>query len=103
MSLEDALILSSLLKRAKSPTEAHTALQVYDQVRRPRTQQVVDSSRETGYIFTGPSSNFDLDSAEAMKANLPQRWDFIMDFDVERHVEIALQTMDEELLKSKVA
>ncbi|KAH8166880.1 hypothetical protein CIB48_g1319 [Xylaria polymorpha] len=47
-SIEDSLILSTLLGRARSPSEAHADLKAYDQVRRPRTQCIVDSSRETG-------------------------------------------------------
>lgn len=97
MSFEDALILSRLLGRANSPFQARTALKVYDLVRRPRTQQIVDSSRGTGYISTGPSADFDLYSLEALKTNLPQRWDFIMDIDLKKHVEDALQLMDAEL------
>lgn len=92
MSIQDALILSTLLERSDSPTEARSALQIYDRIRRP--QQVVDSSRETGYIFTGPCDDFDLRSPKAMRAHLPKRWDFIVDSDVEGHVEDAVKTMD---------
>ncbi|OAX78601.1 hypothetical protein ACJ72_07091 [Emergomyces africanus] len=45
MSFEDRLILSTLLGRSKSPGEALVALRVYDQVHRPRTQRIVESSR----------------------------------------------------------
>ena len=53
MSIEDSLILSTLLGRAKTPVEVLTALKVYDQVRRPRTQRIVESSRATGDMLTG--------------------------------------------------
>ncbi|KAK8002393.1 hypothetical protein PG989_002112 [Apiospora arundinis] len=50
MSIEDSLILSALLGQATTSTEALRALRVYDQVRRPRTQQVVESSKGTSMI-----------------------------------------------------
>lgn len=50
MSIEDSLILSTSLHRAKTPVETIAALKVYDQVRRPRTQRIVESSRATGDI-----------------------------------------------------
>ncbi|EQL27967.1 hypothetical protein BDFG_09232 [Blastomyces dermatitidis ATCC 26199] len=53
MSFEDALILYTLLGGSKAPAEALVDLQVYGQVRRPRTQRIVESSRNTGHIITG--------------------------------------------------
>ncbi|KAK7739797.1 hypothetical protein SLS62_011211 [Diatrype stigma] len=61
MSLEDSLILSTLLGRAKTPAEALTALNVYDQIRRPRTQRIVESSRITGAMVTGSDEEMGLD------------------------------------------
>ncbi|KAI0151151.1 salicylate hydroxylase [Pestalotiopsis sp. NC0098] len=92
MSIEDSLILSALLGHAKTPAEALVALKVYDQVRRPRTQRIVESSRATGDMLTG---NVKLD-AETVKS-LMSRWDFIIDIDMEKHRDEALQMMDAEL------
>ncbi|KKZ61485.1 hypothetical protein EMCG_03917 [[Emmonsia] crescens] len=80
MSFEDSLILSTLLGSAKTPAEALIALQVYDQVRRPRTQSIVESSRGTGLIMTGKGEKTGLD-LEKLRQNTLRRWDFIIDFD----------------------
>ncbi|KAI0881075.1 salicylate hydroxylase [Annulohypoxylon maeteangense] len=100
MSIEDSMILSTLLGRAKSPVEALTALKVYDQVRRPRTQQVVESSRVTGTMLTGVNEETGLDIKKFK--SFMSRWDFIIDIDMEKHRDEALQMMEAELRKSVV-
>ncbi|KAI1355778.1 hypothetical protein F5Y01DRAFT_269842, partial [Xylaria sp. FL0043] len=94
MSIEDSLILSTLLGRARSPREAQAALKAYDKVRRPRTQQIVESSRETGMMLIGRR-----ESAIEMKksGNLLRRWDFILDLDMLEHRNEAIQKMQDEL------
>ena len=92
MSIEDSLILSSLLGRAKTPVEALAALKVYDQVRRPRTQRIVESSRVTGDMLTG-AVKLDPKTLDSFMS----RWDFIVDIDMEKHRDEALQMMEAEL------
>ncbi|KAI1852750.1 hypothetical protein JX266_002291 [Neoarthrinium moseri] len=92
MSIGDSLILSTLLGHAKTPAEALIALKVYDRVRRPRTQRVVESSRATGDMLTG---NAKLDPKTG--TSFLSRWDFIIDIDIEKHRDEALQMMDAEL------
>ncbi|KAK7749036.1 hypothetical protein SLS53_001062 [Cytospora paraplurivora] len=53
MFIEDNIVLSTLLGRAETPAQAQMALKVYDEVRCPRTQRIVRSSRGTGIIVTG--------------------------------------------------
>lgn len=96
MSIEDSLILSKLFSRAKTPAEARTALRVYDEVRRPRTQRIVESSRGTGMIVTGKDSEAKLDFGK-LRAKLSPRWDFIIDFDINQHVSEAMGIMEEQL------
>ncbi|RYP79010.1 hypothetical protein DL770_006755 [Monosporascus sp. CRB-9-2] len=94
MSIEDSLILSTLLGSAKNPTEALTALKVYDQVRRPRTQRIVESSRVTGAILTGSGeATFNLKTSP----KLLRRWDFILDIDMRKHYNEAIEMMEREL------
>lgn len=100
MTIEDSLILSTLLGRAFSPAEAIIALKVYDQSRRPRTQRIVESSRETGRILAGRGSETGLD-LEKLREKLLPRWDFIIDFDNEKHRDEALELMEAELTKSR--
>ncbi|XDG02251.1 hypothetical protein ABKA04_001866 [Annulohypoxylon sp. FPYF3050] len=95
MTIEDSLILSTLLGCAKSSTEALTALKVYDQFRRPRTQQIVESSRTIGTMLMGVNKDAGLDPAK-FKSFL-SRWDFIIDIDMEKHRDEALRAMKDEL------
>ncbi|KAI0386428.1 hypothetical protein F5Y04DRAFT_244050 [Hypomontagnella monticulosa] len=95
MSIEDSLILSTLLGRAKSLPEALAALKAYDQVRRPRTQRIVDSSRGTGVILLGKGEQTGLEMKKS--GTLLRRWDFILDIDMQKHRDEAIRLMDAEL------
>lgn len=92
MSVEDSLILSTLLGHAKTVAGARIALNVYDQVRRPRTQSIVKSSRETGLILSGLDEDLGL-NLEKLRAQLLSRWDFIINFDNKKHRDDALEMM----------
>ncbi|KAK8066866.1 FAD/NAD(P)-binding domain-containing protein [Apiospora hydei] len=92
MSIEDSLILSTLLGQAKNPKQACAGLKIYDKLRRGRTQQVVESSRGTGVILTGKGEETGLELEKLRKNALP-RWDFIVDFDVKKHREEAVEMM----------
>ncbi|USW55955.1 Putative FAD-binding domain, FAD/NAD(P)-binding domain superfamily [Septoria linicola] len=93
MSIEDALVLSSLLGHIRSPEQAPVALQVYDEARRQRTQDIVESSRNTGLIFTGKNPEYPMDYA-GLKGRLPPRWDFILDFDNGKARDEAVQRLE---------
>lgn len=96
MSIEDSLILSTLLGRAQTVPQARKALEVYDRVRRPRTQRIVESSRGTGMIFLGKGDE-GLNLAW-LKQNLMPRWDFIIDFDNKKHRDEAVRMMQDNSL-----
>lgn len=51
MAIEDSAVLGALLGNVKSSEEISLALQVYDQVRRPRCQRTIDSSKITGKLM----------------------------------------------------
>lgn len=99
MMVEDVVILSSLLGRATSTAEAVVALETYDEVRRPRTQQIVESSRETRNILTGRGKETGMDLKKLQEKLLP-RWDFIVNFDVGNHIDDARQRLDNKLKNS---
>ncbi|KAI6084895.1 FAD/NAD(P)-binding domain-containing protein [Hypoxylon rubiginosum] len=96
MTIEDSLVLSTLLGRAKTPAEAQTALKVYDKIRRPRTQRIVESSRGTGMILNGRGEETGLDLGKLREKLLP-RWDFIIDYDNKAHLKEAVDMMEREL------
>lgn len=99
MCIEDSMVMSTLLGNAKSPAEAQVALKVFDQVRRPRTQRLVESSNLTGHILTGKYAESGLDSKKLKKALAP-RWDFIVDFDNEKARDEAVDVMKAEIQKA---
>lgn len=90
------MLLSSLLGRTKTPAEAQVALQVYNKVRLPRTQDIVKSSAVTGLLVTGNGEGVGL-NAERLRTALKPRWDFIVDFDIRKHRDEAIRMFDEEL------
>ncbi|KAK0609932.1 hypothetical protein B0T17DRAFT_593809 [Bombardia bombarda] len=98
MSIEDSLILSTVLGRAKTPAEAQVALKAYDLVRRPRTQRIVESSRGTGMLLIGKGAQTGMEMKKA--GNLLPRWDFILDIDMLEHRNEAIEKM-RELLASQ--
>jgi salicylate hydroxylase len=96
MAIEDSLMLSTLLGLSQTPSEAVTALRIYDQVRRPRTQHIIESSRVTGDIMTGKGLETGLELAKLKEKLLP-RWEFIIDFDVGNHIKQAREIFAKEL------
>lgn len=93
MSVEDSFIISSLLSRAKTTNEAMNALKAYDQVRRPRTQRIVESSLGTGAIMTGRGGETKM-PLDQVKEKLMHRWDFILGIELEKHRDEAIAIMD---------
>ena len=91
-AIEDAMILRTLLASIKTPKQLDGALQAYDEVRRPRTQRIVESSRLSGQIMTGLGDGIGVDAGR-MREALAERWDFIHDFDVKKHKEDALAVL----------
>lgn len=93
MSIEDSFLLSSLLSHANSVTEAVNALKAYDEVRRPRTQRIVESSRGTGEIMTGRGGETKM-PLDQVREKLVHRWEFIFDVKLEKHRDEAMAIMD---------
>lgn len=99
MSIEDSMVIAALLGKTSNPTEAQTALKVYDEIRRPRTQRIVDSSWGTGQLMMGIDKDAGVDPKK-LKEALGPRWDFIMDLDTEQHRDEALSMLEQELKQS---
>jgi salicylate hydroxylase len=90
-AFEDAMILATLLGRVSSPRELDAAFKAYDAVRRPRGQQVVDSSRGTGEIICGQKEDVGLDP-DKLRGSLFSRWAFL-DIDPTTHKQDALNKL----------
>jgi len=93
-AFEDAVILETLFRKVQSRRDIEAAFKAFDAVRRPRGQQVIDSSRGTGKILTGSDEAVGLDP-DKMRAALGPRWAFIMSLNLNEHKKEALQKMDE--------
>lgn len=80
--LEDAVVLSHLLPLIKSPDQFETAFAVYDSIRRPRAQKVVQTSAEAGlvYMWLDPEIGDDMTK---IVANANQRLHWIWQHDLQ--------------------
>ena len=100
MAVEDALILSRLLASIESTGELVSAFAVYDAVRRPRSQQLVASSRKIGAVYDFEDKVIG-DDIEATRKYLEHAWDWIWNEDMNRQVENAQLLLKEQLLLKK--
>ncbi|KAI8954474.1 salicylate hydroxylase [Xylaria longipes] len=89
LAIEDSMVLAALLAKVSSAEDIESAFRAYDWVRRPRCQQVIDSSRETGRILCGQSGL----EANKLRELLAPRWNFIFGLDMEIHKQDALNKM----------
>lgn len=97
MSIEDALILSTLLSRSTTRHEAATALEVYNEIRLPRTQSIVDSSKAMGLFSMGQDPDVGSISVAKMKGQFAKKWDHIMYFDNAKSRDESVRMMEERL------
>ena len=88
MCVEDVYILSQLLANCQSKSDFRKAFRAYDAVRRPRSQKLVQTSREAGQLweFEGEGERDDL---EALERNAVTRMDWIWDHEICDDLEMA--------------
>lgn len=53
LAVEDAFLLGHLFANVTSPEDINAAFRVFDTLRRPRCQQIIDDGRQTGRLFCG--------------------------------------------------
>jgi len=88
MCVEDAYMLSQLLSKCHSKADLEDAFHAYDQVRRPRTQRIVKTSKEAGRLWDFEGENVG-DDLVAMQQNAQNRMLWIWDFDIAQDLEKA--------------
>ncbi|UZJ51977.1 hypothetical protein CBS101457_001297 [Exobasidium rhododendri] len=91
-AIEDALFLSRLLSHPSvKASNLHEALQVYDKIRLPRANKVLESSLEAGdtYEFAGEAG----DDEAKLKQNLENRFDWIWEHDHDAEFAKAVEEM----------
>ncbi len=93
-AIEDAHILSELLADPRVTEAQHfaAALQAYDIVRRPRSQQVVVSSKENGNLLCLRLDNI-LDDEDKLKDTFSKRFRWLWDIDIAGQAESARKIM----------
>ncbi|GAM83298.1 hypothetical protein ANO11243_012850 [Dothideomycetidae sp. 11243] len=87
MAIEDALVMSNLLNSLPT-SDIPRAFAVFDAVRRPRTQKLVRTSHEAGVLYDLQLPGV-MDDTKLVAENLKQRFGWIWDFDLSKHVEEA--------------
>lgn len=86
--LEDAVVLSHLLSLVNDTEHIPAAFQVYDQVRRPRAQKVVQTSFDAGEMYNLNSSTVGSDMQDIVD-NANERLHWIWQHDLEADVRTA--------------
>lgn len=99
MCLEDAYIMSNLMAEAKGIEDLEDVFRAYDTVRRPRTQRLVETSREAGTLY-----DFELegDDLAKMERNLTSRMSWIWDEDLSAQLEMARKLMKTSGTQAKI-
>ena len=88
--LEDSLILSILLGSVQGSSQIQAAFQAYDEIRRPRAQEVVRTSQEAGLIYTYQDPVIGSDIHKVAE-NLNKRFLWIWEHDLEADVNTAVR------------
>ncbi|KAM0794820.1 hypothetical protein BDR22DRAFT_814573 [Usnea florida] len=93
---EDALVLETLLGKVHDPKLIPNAFAAYDEVRRPRSQRVVKTSRESGMLISmqTPGVGSDLDK---IREKTETRMHWIWNRDMEKQNADALALFEEGL------
>ncbi|KAI2467250.1 salicylate hydroxylase [Annulohypoxylon bovei var. microspora] len=84
MAIEDAMVLGALFGKVTSSKDIPAAFKAYDEIRRPRCQRIIDSSRETARLFCGMNPKVGLDPDKLREVIRP-RWNSVFGLDMEAH------------------
>ena len=85
--LEDAQLLSHLFGLVQGPQQIQTAIEIYDAIRRPRAQSVVQESRIVGdiYYLGYPGYGDDMQKiTDEANVRLPAIWWYDLEKDVKK-------------------
>jgi salicylate hydroxylase len=95
--VEDCYVLAELIGRARTLNELDDAFHAYDEVRRPRTQKLVTTSKEAARVY-----EFELfgDDLEAIEKNMQERMRWVWHVDLKAELERAYDIFDRRI-KSK--
>ncbi|KAI9037247.1 putative salicylate hydroxylase [Aspergillus affinis] len=95
-AIEDAHVLAELLSDARvtNARDVEAVFKAYDDVRRPRSQRVVTSSKENAYLLSLCLDGVD-DDEEKLKETFQNRLRWLWDLDVQGQADQAREKMGE--------
>lgn len=95
MAIEDAAVLSTLLGHINNSDPAILAkvFEAYDQLRRPRSQKLVTTSRDAGQLYDFQKEGI-LDDPQKLRDDIEQRMRWIWEIDMEEHCTDAVKIME---------
>lgn len=103
MAIEDAYVLGHLVAAALAEDTVDTgraitaAFRVYDDTRRPRTQRLVEDSRETGQLYDLEHTQFGTDK-DQIRDTLLTRMDWVWKHDVRDEMRQAAARLRDSLM-----
>lgn len=97
-AIEDAHVLAELLSdpRVTEPEHVPAVFKAYDEIRRPRTQRVVTSSKDNAYVLCLSYEGVG-DDKEKLRKTFQERFRWLWDLDVPGQAEEARSKMGEYL------
>ena len=95
-AIEDACVLQALFEEVHHEEGIPNALAAYDQVRRPRAERIVTTSREAGYLATMQLEGV-RDDLGKMRESWEKRWNWIWNRDIEAQNRAAVALFEESL------
>ncbi|KAF2023135.1 salicylate 1-hydroxylase-like protein [Setomelanomma holmii] len=95
MCIEDVYILSQLLSACQSRKDFERAFSAYDELRRPRSQKLVKTSREAGMLWEFEGDNVG-DDLEILESHAKKRMDWIWDHEIVDDLQRAVKLLKAE-------
>lgn len=96
MAIEDALVMCNVMGLVHDSADIPRAFEAYDTVRRPRSQRLVDTSREHGMLYEMELPGVE-DDEDKIRHELSYRMKWVWDIDLQAHVEEAKKLYREEV------
>ena len=95
-AIEDALVIKTVLSKVQNLKQIPNALMAYNQIRRPRGQRIVETSREYGKLL-GMHSEGVGEDLQKMRENLETRLHWIWQRDQTAQLNGAVELFEESL------
>ena len=95
-AIEDALIITTVLSKVQTLKQVPNALAAYNQIRRPRAQRNVETSRDAGLLVAMMLDGVN-DDLEKMREDLGTRMNWLWQRNMEAQTREAVELFEESL------